>query len=64
MVATFGWLILLCPLVGTVLIAALHSRLPGRSAGWLGTAAIALSFACAVVAFVAHAGALARSTAR
>ncbi len=51
MVATFGWLIVLCPLAGTVLIAGLSRRLPGRSAGWLGTAAIGLSFVCAVIAF-------------
>ncbi|HSO97787.1 MAG TPA: NADH-quinone oxidoreductase subunit L, partial [Solirubrobacteraceae bacterium] len=56
MVATFGWLILLCPLAGTVLIGALHTRLPGKSAGWLGTAAIALAFGCAVVAFVSLLG--------
>jgi NADH-quinone oxidoreductase subunit L len=56
MVATFGWLILLCPLAGTVLIATLRTRLPGKSAGWLGTAAIGLAFGCAVVAFVSLLG--------
>ncbi len=50
---TFGWLIVLCPLVGTVLIALAWPRLGGRSAGWLATAAIGLSFACAVGALVA-----------
>jgi NADH-quinone oxidoreductase subunit L len=51
--STFGWLILLCPLVGTIVIALGHSRLPGRSAGWIGTTAIGLSFALSVAAFVA-----------
>ncbi len=50
---TFGWLIVLCPLVGTVLIALVRPRLGGRSAGWLATMAIALSFACAVAGLVA-----------
>ena len=50
---TFGWLVLLCPLVGTAVIALGYSRLPGRSAGWIATAAIGLSFACAVVMLVA-----------
>jgi NADH-quinone oxidoreductase subunit L len=50
---TFGWLVLLCPLVGTVAIGVNHSRLPGRRAGWIATAAIALSFAFSVAALVA-----------
>ena len=56
MPGTIGWLILLCPLLGTVLISTLHSRLPGRSAGWLGVAAIALSFAFSVAALIALLG--------
>ena len=48
---TFGWLILLCPLVGTVVIAVGFARL-GRAAGWIGTLAIALSFAASVGAFL------------
>jgi NADH-quinone oxidoreductase subunit L len=47
---TYGWLILLCPLVGCTLIGLGFRRLPGRSAGWLGTLAIALAFAAAVAA--------------
>jgi NADH-quinone oxidoreductase subunit L len=50
---TFGWLVLLCPLVGTVAIALAYNRITRRSAGWLGTAAIALSFAFSVAALVA-----------
>src|SRR5438105_1503247 len=49
---TFAWLVLLCPLVGTVVIALGWNRWPGRSAGWIGTAAIAAAFGCAVVTLV------------
>jgi NADH-quinone oxidoreductase subunit L len=52
MITTFAWLVLLCPLVGTAVIALGFRRLPGRSAGWLGTLAIALAFAFSVVVFV------------
>jgi NADH-quinone oxidoreductase subunit L len=53
---TFGWLILLCPLVGTVVIGLGHRRLVGRSAGWIATLAIGLSFAFSVAALVALLG--------
>ncbi|MDQ6745578.1 MAG: NADH-quinone oxidoreductase subunit L [Actinomycetota bacterium] len=56
MAGTFGWLILLCPLAGTVVIALARPRLGGRSAGWLGVLAIALSFAFSVAALVALLG--------
>ncbi|HWF35008.1 MAG TPA: NADH-quinone oxidoreductase subunit L [Solirubrobacteraceae bacterium] len=49
---TFGWLVLLCPLVGMVVIALGYKVLPGRTPGWIATAAIGLSFACAVVMLV------------
>jgi NADH-quinone oxidoreductase subunit L len=49
---TYGWLILLCPLVGCSVIALTFKRLPGRSAGWLATLAIALAFAAAIGALV------------
>ncbi|MBV9309259.1 MAG: NADH-quinone oxidoreductase subunit L, partial [Solirubrobacterales bacterium] len=52
-VTTFGWLVLLCPLVGTVVISLSYRRLPGRLAGWLGTLAIALSFVFSVCMFIA-----------
>jgi NADH-quinone oxidoreductase subunit L len=45
---TFGWLILLCPLLGTAVIALSFNRLPGRAPGWIATTAIALSFAFAI----------------
>jgi NADH-quinone oxidoreductase subunit L len=41
---TYGWLILAFPLAGSLAIAFGHRVLPGRSAGWIGTAAIGLSF--------------------
>jgi NADH-quinone oxidoreductase subunit L len=53
---TFGWLILLCPLVGTAVIGLCWNRLAGRAAGWIGTGAIALSFACSVVVFISLLG--------
>jgi NADH-quinone oxidoreductase subunit L len=49
---TFAWLVLLCPLVGSVLIALGFRGLKGRAPGWIGTLMIALSFAFAVVTFV------------
>ncbi len=45
---TFGWLVLAFPLAGSIVIALGWRALPGRSAGWIGTAAIALSFAASV----------------
>jgi NADH-quinone oxidoreductase subunit L len=50
---TLGWLILLCPLVGTIVIALGFRSLPGRTPGWLGTLAIGLSFAFSVAACIA-----------
>ena len=41
---TYGWLILLFPLAGSMLIAFGWKVLPGRSAGWIGIGAIFLSF--------------------
>ena len=49
---TSAWLVLLCPLVGSVVIALGFRRFPGRAPGWLGTAVITLSFAFAVVTLV------------
>jgi NADH-quinone oxidoreductase subunit L len=50
---TFGWLVLLFPLLGTVVIALGYRVLPGRTAGYIGTLAIALSFVASVLAFIA-----------
>jgi NADH-quinone oxidoreductase subunit L len=49
---TFGWLVLLCPLVGSIAIALNYRRLPGRSAAWIGTLAIAAAFGFAVAMLV------------
>ena len=48
-ITTYAWLVLLFPLVGTAVIALAHPWLPGRSAGWLGTLTIALSFVFSVI---------------
>jgi NADH-quinone oxidoreductase subunit L len=50
---TFAWLVLLCPLLGTVVIALGHRWMPGRTAGWLGTAAISLAFVFALLTLIA-----------
>ena len=49
---TFGWLVLACPIAGTILIGFGYARWPGRSAGWIATLAIALSFVFSVLALV------------
>jgi NADH-quinone oxidoreductase subunit L len=49
---TYGWLILLFPLLGTIVIGLSSRRLSGRAAGWIGTGAIALAFACAIGALI------------
>ncbi|HKG36065.1 MAG TPA: NADH-quinone oxidoreductase subunit L [Solirubrobacterales bacterium] len=43
---TYGWLVLLFPLLGSFVIALGWRVLPERAAGWIGTAAIGLSFVC------------------
>jgi NADH-quinone oxidoreductase subunit L len=50
--ATFGWLILLCPLVGCVVISLGFKVWPGRTPGWIGTLAIAGSFAASIGALI------------
>ena len=45
---TWGWLVLLFPLLGTIITGVGFKHLPGRSAGWIGTAAIFLAFVAAV----------------
>src|ERR1700690_765644 len=46
---TAAWLVLAAPLAGTIVIGALFNRLGGRTAGWIGTAAIAVSFVFALI---------------
>ncbi len=53
---TYGWLVLLFPLVGMLVIALGFRSLPGRSAGWIATAAIFLSFLAALGALISIQG--------
>jgi NADH-quinone oxidoreductase subunit L len=53
---TFGWLIVLFPLVGSVLIAVDFDWLGKRYAGWIGTLAIALAFAASIGALLSLLG--------
>ena len=48
---TYAWLVLAFPLAGTLAIALSFRRI-GRAAGWVGTAAILLSFAAAVATLI------------
>jgi NADH-quinone oxidoreductase subunit L len=52
---TFGWLILLFPLLGSILIGFGYKRL-GPAAGWIASLAIALAFAAAICALVSLLG--------
>ncbi len=53
---TFGWLVLLFPLLGTLVIGfgfrLIPKSLPPRAAGWIGTAAIGLAFLAALGALI------------
>ena len=49
---TYAWLVLLFPLAGCVTVSLLYNRLPGRTAGWIGTLAIAAAFVCSVLVFL------------
>ncbi|HEX8102433.1 MAG TPA: NADH-quinone oxidoreductase subunit L [Solirubrobacteraceae bacterium] len=51
-VKTFGWMVLLFPLLGTVVIGLFRRFLPGKAPGYVGTLAIAAAFASAVVVFL------------
>jgi len=55
-VKLFAWLTLGLPLAGTIAIALIGRRLPGRGAGWLGSGALGLSFASAIGALVSLQG--------
>jgi NADH-quinone oxidoreductase subunit L len=51
--ATSAWIVLLAPLAGFLIIALTSKVLPWRAHGWIGTLAIAVSFAAAVATFIA-----------
>ncbi len=52
----WAWLVLAFPLAGCLVNAFGWRSLPGRAAGWIGTAAITLAFACSIGALVALLG--------
>jgi NADH-quinone oxidoreductase subunit L len=56
MTTTYGWLVLAFPLLGTLVVGAGYRKLPGRTAGWIGTAAIFLSFLAALGALISLQG--------
>ncbi len=53
---TYGWLVLLFPLLGTLIIAFGYRRLPGNTAGVIGTGAIGLAFVAALGALISLQG--------
>src|SRR6516225_9081767 len=53
---TYAWLVIAFPLAGMLVVAAGFRLLPGRSAGWIATAAIFLAFAAAVGALISLQG--------
>jgi NADH-quinone oxidoreductase subunit L len=53
---TLAWIVLLCPLVGTIVIGAGFKVLKGSAAGVIGTAAIGLSFAFAIATLISLLG--------
>ncbi len=53
---TYGWLVLAFPLAGMLVTALGFRRLPGRSAGWIATAAIFLAFVAALGALISLQG--------
>src|SRR6266516_6819412 len=53
---TWGWLVLAFPLAGMIVVAAGWRSWRGRAAGWVGTAAVAASFACSIGALLSLLG--------
>jgi NADH-quinone oxidoreductase subunit L len=53
---TSAWIVLLAPLAGFLIIALTSKVLPWRAHGWIGTLAIAVSFAAAIATLVALEG--------
>jgi NADH-quinone oxidoreductase subunit L len=50
--STWGWLVLAFPLAGMLIVAFGYRSLRGRSAGWIATVAIALSFVASIGALI------------
>ncbi|HEX8689233.1 MAG TPA: NADH-quinone oxidoreductase subunit L, partial [Solirubrobacterales bacterium] len=53
---TWAWLVLLFPLLGSIVTGIGFRAMPARAAGAIGTAAIALSFACGIAALLSLLG--------
>jgi NADH-quinone oxidoreductase subunit L len=53
---TTAWLVLAFPLAGTLICGLGYRVLPGRTAGWIGTAAIGGAFVCAILTFISLQG--------
>jgi NADH-quinone oxidoreductase subunit L len=49
---SFGWLVVAFPLAGSIVIALGYRRWTGRTAGWIGSAAIGLAFAASIAALI------------
>jgi NADH-quinone oxidoreductase subunit L len=49
---SFAWLVLAFPLAGSIAIALGFRRLPDRTSGWIGSAAIGLAFASSIAALI------------
>jgi NADH-quinone oxidoreductase subunit L len=49
---SFGWLVIGFPLAGSIVIALGFREWRGRTAGWIGSAAIGLAFACSIGALI------------
>ncbi|HEX4107413.1 MAG TPA: NADH-quinone oxidoreductase subunit L, partial [Solirubrobacteraceae bacterium] len=49
---TFAWLVLAFPLAGAIISALGWPAMRGRTAGWLGTAAVFAAFVCAVITLI------------
>jgi NADH-quinone oxidoreductase subunit L len=54
--ATWGWLVLLFPLLGSVLIGGTFRKIPPKAAGVIGIGAIAAAFVCGIGALIALQG--------
>jgi NADH-quinone oxidoreductase subunit L len=52
----FGWLVLACPLVGTIVLGLGYNRVRGATAGWIATLAIGASFGLSVAALLSLLG--------
>jgi len=52
MTATWAWLVLLFPLLGSLTIGLTFKALPDRTAGLIGVAAIVAAFVCGVLALI------------